>query len=513
MRILALRPRALPLTRVYELVRPGVLRGVAAPAIVAATAAVVAAVWAGGLLVRRVDGLSTPAYDLAFFHQLLWNVAESGSWTSGFHEGSFLGLHLSPVLLLPAALERVTGYDVRVLSLLHGLAIGALVPVTFLFLRALLRPARLAGAVACALAVGLPVWGAMQNVVRADFRPEAFGVVLALLAGWAGLTGRARLMWPIAVGALLTREDLSYAVLVVGLVVAARGRGRLRRQGLALSVVAVAWGIVAFGLVMPWLRAGGGVDTDRYYGWLGGGGSVLVAPFVMGDRILAALTRPDPWFVVAGMVLSLAALPLLRPRWLILVGPPLVASLLSAHWPQADLWLQYPLLLVVPLLAAGGMGARRLLAILAGRRHRQRRMHRRGLTPVVTALALPALAGAWIQGSLPPFSAQDPAFASRPAAADQLRALARQVAADAPLVADEGLVAPLAGRHEIGRLTRVPFVAVDAYVLVDREAWTPGPRSAAHRNRIVDGVRIRRPIIADDGRFQLFGPWRATDTP
>jgi hypothetical protein len=472
-------------------------------------AGLVASLWAGSLLIGRVDGLATPAYDLAFFQQVLWNVGTSGSWTSSFDEGSFLGLHFSPLLVVPALLERLTGFDVRLLSLLHALGIGALIPASFLFLQSMLRPSRLAVPVACALAIAIPIWGVGQDLVRADFRPELYGVLFALLAGWAGLTGRILAMWLLAAAGLLSREDISYAVFAVGAVVSLHGHGRARRQGVAISIVAVVWAAVVFGLLMPGLRGGVRVDTDRYYAWLGGGASALLAPLTMGDRVVAALTRPGPWFVVAGMVLSLAGLPLLRARWLLLVVPPLAASLLSAHLPQANLTLHYPLLLLVPLLVAGGMGARWALALLARRRRwwpLGRLSHAPAAGVVVGFLALPAVAGAWVQGSLPPFDRNDPAFAARPAAVERLRVIGQAVPPEALLIADEGLVAPLAGRARIGRLNTIGSVPADAFVIIDRNAWTPGPRSAERRARTLLRVTTTRPLWAEDGRFVVYGP-------
>ena len=211
------------------------------PAVLVGLATIAAAVWVGALLVNRVNGLSAPPYDLAFFQQVVWNVADRGLWVSSFHEGSFLGLHFSPILVIPAMIERLVGPDVRVLNLLHALAVAALIPASFLFLRALLRPSRFGPALAAVLSIGIPVWGTMQDVIRSDFHPETAGIGLALLAGWAGLTKRHRAMWALALVALATREDVSYAVAVVGLAVAVRGRGSTRRQGRFLVLVAAAW--------------------------------------------------------------------------------------------------------------------------------------------------------------------------------------------------------------------------------------------------------------------------------
>src|SRR5205807_1432642 len=64
------------------------------------------------------------------------------------------------------------------------------------------------------------------------------------------------------------------------------------------------------------------------------------------------------WLAALAMVGCAGALPLLRPAWLALALPPLLADLLSAHGPQPFLHLQYGLPLVVPMLAAAAIAAR-----------------------------------------------------------------------------------------------------------------------------------------------------------
>jgi uncharacterized membrane protein len=479
---------------------------------------IAAAAWVAALLVNRTAGLSAPPYDLAFFQQVVWNVADRGQWISSFHQGTFLGLHFSPILVIPAAIERLVGPDVRVLNLVHALAVAALIPATFLFLRALLRPSRFGPALAAVLAIGIPVWGTMQDVIRSDFHPETAGIGLALLAGWAGLTKRHRTMWALALVALASREDVSYAVAVIGLAVAVRGRGSTRRQGRFLALVAAAWAFAVFVLVMPAIRAGAPTDTSAYYAWLGGGLAVLRAPFDQTAAVVAHIVRATPWLAAAGMVVALLGLPLVRPRWLLLALPPMAAALLSTNDFQADLRLQYGLILVVPLLVAAGFGGRRALAI-AERRLRRRRQRgaagrRAGESPVrrlapVTAvvLILPAAVGAWLQGSLPPFDQSDPAFAARPARLDRLKLAAAVVPPDAILAADEGLVAPLAARSDIRRLTAGSVPPADSYVVMDRTAWAPtGQIRRRHDDFLAVLLAGDRALLADDGEFIVWGP-------
>lgn len=494
--------------------------------VVVVAAAAIATTWAVDLLWRRIDGLASAAYDLGFFQQVVWSVGVRGTWSSSFQDGSFLGLHFSPILVIPAVIQGLTGPDPHVLSAIHGVSVGTLVIAAFLFLRAALRPARWSPVLAAGIALWIPAWASTQWVIRSDFHPELVGVVLALLAGWAGLTGRPRAMWLLAVLALTTREDVAYAVASVGLVVAVRGQSSMRAHGRALVIAATVLAAIVFLLVMPWLRDGAPSGTAPYYRWLGGGLAALTAPIRIPHELLAALTRPDPWFVVAGMVIATAGLPLLRPRWLLPVVPPLTALLLSGHPPQAAIILQYPLILYVPLLCATAMGGRRAMAALswvvrrADRRGgRVRHAPRSGPLAVVAPLALvaavigAALPGAWLQGSVPPFARHVPDSLTRPPAIDALRRVVGVVPADAPVLADEGLVAIVAGRPSIGTTSRLRSPAPDAYVVIDRQAWRPSARAGEIRDRLLAWLPTSgRALVADDGRFQVWRPSLAVQT-
>lgn len=479
----------------------------------ATAAGLVGACWAGSLLLARAQGLTTTAYDLAFFQQLVWRIGHDGTWLTSFDEGSFLGLHFSPLLVVPAAIQLLLGHDARWLTAIHAVAIGALAPATFLFARAALRPSRHAALVALGLAIPAPCWAISQEIARADFHPELVGIELALVAGWAGLTGRVRTMWLLAALAVTAREDVAYAVLVAGLVVAAvAGRRRDRRHGRMLAVAAIAWGIAVFGVVMPAIRGDAVVDTARYYAWLGSGPEILLAPFTRTSEIVAALARPQPWFVVAGLGISLLGLPLLRPRWLLLVVPPLTATLLSRHLPQPFLLFHYPIILIVPALAATVMGGRRALAILARPRRRRRRRAARLLQPAIRTgalltLTVPALVVAVVQGSLPPFDQSGAWAFVQPPAIDAVRAVAARVPEDARLVVDEGTAAPLASRRDLALITWPRAGRPADHVLLDRDAWSPSRWATERRMQVARRVQGQgRPVLADDGRFLLLGP-------
>src|SRR5215472_13303513 len=121
-----------------------VLNGALRPGVLPLAAAAAAATLYGWTLVSRADALLLPAYDTAFFQQVVWNVGHGGGFSSSFFPANFLGLHFEPLLAVPALLERLWA-DARLLSLLNALAIAATAPAAYLFLDALTLPRAVGG--------------------------------------------------------------------------------------------------------------------------------------------------------------------------------------------------------------------------------------------------------------------------------------------------------------------------------------------------------------------------------
>jgi hypothetical protein len=433
-----------------------------------AAGAIAAALFARSLLLKS-DALLLPAYDTAFFQQVVWNAGHGRSFSSGFFPASLLGLHLEPLLAVPAALE-LAWPDARLLGLLQAVALGAAAPAAYLLLDALLPGRRPLAAI---LAAPVPFWAVLQQAARAGFHTETLALPLALLAGWAGLRGRRVACWALALAALAAKEDQAYAVAVVGALLVAHGPSR--RQGAALAGLALAWGAAAELVVMPALRGGLASQTDSYYRWLHG-----ATP----GQVAAALADPAGWLAFGGLVAGLAALPLLRPAWLALSLPPLVADLLSAHHPQPELRLQYGLPLVLPVLVAAALGARRLPAGLPA--------------PVLGLLALPALAAGIVAGPLVTDHAGGASALAR------LHACAAGLPALAPVAADDAAAAPLASRPVLRMLTDARS---GDFVVVDRTGAQPSYVWRPDRERVLAALPVRgRPLLCDDGRFQVWGP-------
>jgi uncharacterized membrane protein len=482
------------LARSGEVVRMPMQLGPIAPVALAACAA---AIWVAIQLIRRGDALATRAYDQAFFQQLVWNLDHGRWFVSSFNQGSFLGLHFSPILVVPAALELFWP-DPRMLDLVDAVAIGLTAPAAFLLLRAAFTPSRAGGFLAAGLAAALPVSPIMQEAARAGFHPETLALPAALVAGWAGLTRRPLLMWIAAAVPLLAKEDQVYTVAVIGILVAVRGRSAMRRHGVFLFGAALVWAAALFLVIMPLLRAGAVSDTDSYYRWLGPFPTQVLAPFRDSSGVWNQLTIREGWMAAAGLVVCVGGLPLLRPKWALLILPPLVANLLSRHYPQPELHLQYGLLLVVSTVVAAGMGGRRALAWA----EQSTPLAWRRFAPALLAAAAPALVLGAVVGSLPPAGHAPAAFGRQPGW-NQLMAATQVIPPDAPVAADDNVAAPLASRSTIYVL---PHLCASCYVVVD-SAPTQWPfMSAPQRAALLAGLPTHRHLLADDGRFQVWSP-------
>ena len=154
-------------------------------------------------------------------------------------------------------------------------------------------------------------------------------LALALLAGWAGLRGRRVAMWSLCILTLSCKEDQVYTIGVLALLMRAYGAPEVRKHWRFILYLGGAWLLIGTGLVQQYFRDYGYTDIV-YYRWLIGlNPDVPVSALA----VLEALFRPGAVLMVAGIVASLGALPLLAPRWLLLVIPPYLASVLSEHVP------------------------------------------------------------------------------------------------------------------------------------------------------------------------------------
>jgi hypothetical protein len=211
------------------------------------------------------------------------------------------------------------------------------------------------------------------------------------------------------------------------------------------------------------------------------------------NTVLDAVLRPSALLVVAGIIAGMFALPLLAPRWLLLVIPPYLANVLSGHNPQNFLHLHYVLLLLFPLVVAGGVGARKFLEM-------------RSIRPALALVVLvPPLLLGWGTGRFPPALNADPSLYSRPDTVAELQIATSIIPANACVSADDGLAVWLANRHAINDFP--DSLEPSCFVVLDHQPYLSGPTHPIWRQAEVDALPASgRRILYDDVRFQVWSP-------
>ena len=454
-----------------------------APALTVAAAAVGFA-WTLHAELQRLYGMTSSAWDLAYDQQVIWNVSVGQGFYSSFARANFLGIHFELIFVALAAVERFWASP-EVLLIFSSAGLAATAPAGYLFFRAILPADRQESQwLALGLALPIPFWAAIQEAARDFFHPENMALALALLAAWAGIRGHRAAMWILCVLVLTCKEDQVYTVGVIGLLMAAYGAPQVKKHWRFVVYLAGAWFLIGTGIVQQHFRNGGYTDFV-YYGWL------VLHPTL--GAILAAIANPRALLMVAAIIAGMGALPLLAPRWLLLVIPPYLADVLSSHNPQNVLNLHYVLLLLFPLVVAGAVGARKLL-------------ERSTFRPAYALLLIvPAVVIGWGTGRLPPALDANPALYSRADTLGELRLATAMIPPNAPVSADNGLAVWLANRHTINDF---PDKLNEAcYVVLDHQPYISGPTNPAQRQATIDQLASSgRHLLFDDGRFQVWSP-------
>src|SRR5947208_149458 len=214
-------------------------------------AAAVAFAWTLHGDLQRLYGMTSEAWDLAYDQQVIWNISQGQGFYSSFARANFLGIHLEPIFVVLAAVEKLWPSP-TVLLIFSSAGLAATAPAAYLFFRAILPAERVESPwLAVALSAPIPFWAALQEAARDFFHPENMALSFALLAAWAGIRGRRVAMWSFCVLDLSCKEDQVYTVAMIAILMSAYGAPAVKKH----------WRVVLF-LAVAWLLVGGGTDLD-----------------------------------------------------------------------------------------------------------------------------------------------------------------------------------------------------------------------------------------------------------
>jgi len=295
------------------------------PRALVVSAVVIYVVLMGVIVVGRHFALRTHAFDLGYYVQVVWNLAQGHGARVTLPTMHAWGDHFSPILYLFVPLGWLfPGATALLLVQTLILTGGALALAGFAARR--LGDAR----VAAGFAVLYLVSPTLHGINVRDVHPTAFAIPLLIAAAWAVDAGRPALAALAVLAMLAGREDCAVAGVGFGLWLALARRRRIAGAALAVACVAVLW--IDLNLLMPHFRGEPYPYLAKRYAYLGA---------TLPDLLTSVLTRPWHWLPVvvtpekalylASMLAPLGFLPLAAPCAAAGALPGLAMNLLSTY--------------------------------------------------------------------------------------------------------------------------------------------------------------------------------------
>jgi uncharacterized membrane protein len=394
------------------------------------------------LALLRFATVHNRTFDLALYGRMAWGLTHGEAWDP-IVGGHFLGGHV-PLVMVPLAwIGRLLG-TVPVLLLTQSLAVAlAAWPLSRIAER------RMGPAAGFAAALAFLLYPNLGHVATYEMHPGTLAVWPLCAALDALDRQRPVALCLLCAAAVACRASLSLQTIMLGLL-ALWGPPRLRRAGMVLIAGSAAY----FAFAQFWLqpRFGGALagSLDLHFGrW---GGSPLGVVSALLDRpasVLSHFSTPERLSYPLRILLPLALLPLLRPRWLLCALPPVALNLVS-EFPTTPMLYSHYLTPAVPALVAAAVDG-----LDAARARRA----------AILALLVTSLAGSVIAGGLPWSRDFDPgAFHADAATGSRQHALAA-ITPGASVQAPDALLPHLCERRIVHRAPPPPrgtdFVVLD----------------------------------------------------
>lgn len=312
--------------------------------------------------------------DMAFYVRLVWGMGHGRPDNPIVGAPHWLGLHLEPALLLPAALGRIGLPIAEILLILQALgAAAAIFPLHSLARRRLAPICGEGAALLAALCIYL--LPTVSRGIDYDFHPST--IAIAPIAAWIDSVdaGRFRRAWAWLLIALLFREDIGLQVAAAALVFAAfpTETEPSRHILIAQASVGLAWFFGYALLVQPHFlpdpgSSSFGAHFERFGGGAGGVGGVLKAALAHPIELAQYLVSGDRWMYAPALLSTVGFVALADPRWLAGVLPIFGINLLSDFAGVRGVQSHYATAMAPFLVAAGIRGAARIGAALQSNR-------------------------------------------------------------------------------------------------------------------------------------------------
>jgi uncharacterized membrane protein len=295
-------------------------------------------------------------FDLAYYVQALWQLIH-GRFQVSVEGVPLLGNHVEPIVLLIAPLFLAFRHPL-IFVFAQNVALASMGPVAFgIGLR--LGLDRTAALLLGSAVLMTPAAG---YVALHEFHPEAFTAPFLLLMLHARLRASLRAHWGWLIAILACKENMALlAAAYCGVhVVLERKRpwAELRAWYLWPLAVSVLWFLACTKLITPALNSGN-IDYLGLYNRLGASaGDILLGAITQPSRILGVLFESlTHGNLLWALLLPFLAVPLMRPRWLLIAAPILLQHLLSWRSSEWTIYFHYaaPLLPLFWIALAEGI--------------------------------------------------------------------------------------------------------------------------------------------------------------
>ncbi len=307
------------------------------------------------LALSRYRTWHNETFDLAFYARMVWGI---GHWdlANPLVGAPLWGLHLSLVLIPLGLLSRVVPV-VPLLLIVQAVCVGAAgIPLARVAFRRIGHPAAAYGALLAYL-----LYPTVGSVATYEFHPSSLALLpLALALDWLDQRDVHKGALALLLAATC-REDVALACALTGLALALRKQHRA--AGLGIFTLFTAWFVVyLFGIAPRFLPRTGSLQL--HYGHLGSSPTGILAHLAAHPvATLRGLCTPARLLYVPRLLVPVAFLPLLRPRWLLPIAAPVAINLLSQFPTAVQIHSHYSTLAVPFVIVAAVHGFAHLLVV------------------------------------------------------------------------------------------------------------------------------------------------------
>jgi uncharacterized membrane protein len=276
-------------------------------------------------------------FDLAYYVQAIWQLIH-GRFQVSIEAVPLLGNHVEPIVFLIAPLFLLFRHPL-VFVLVQNIALASMGPTAFSIGHRLGLDRR----TALLLAAAVLITPATGYVALHEFHPEAFTAPFLLFMIHARLRGRLHAHWGWLLAVLACKENMALllAAYCAVHVVLERKRpfAQLRVWYLWPMALSILWFLICAQFITPALNSGS-IDYLALYDRLGtSAGNILLNALTHPQLLLGALLQSLlHGNLLWALLFPFLALPLMRPRWLLISLPILLQHLLS--WRSSE-WMIY----------------------------------------------------------------------------------------------------------------------------------------------------------------------------